>query len=309
MVDLHLHLDGSLSPSFVIAQAKAQGIVLPVPESHVAELMSPKNCRDLNDYLKAFELPLTVLQVASGLTDAYCALARRLKETEVDYAEIRFAPQLHTKKGLSSQDIVEAVLRGREQAQASDVRTNVILCCMRGKENIKQNFETVELARAYAHKGIVGVDLAGAEALYDTAGFKEIFCRAVSYGIPITIHAGEADGADSVRKALAMGARRIGHGVRMAEDKKLLELVSREGIGVEMCPTSNIQTKAIADFADYPILRYLELGILATVNTDNMTVSDTTVGQEFRLLKSKLGMTDAQRATLIDNSYKIAFGN
>ena len=305
MIDLHLHLDGSLSPEFVLSEYKAQGIELPCPEKDFGKLLKSKGVKSLNEYLKAFEYPLTVLQTESALSSAYESLLNNLDKCGLAYVEIRFAPQLHTRKGLSQQDVVEAVLKARAKSDCF-VENNVILCCMRGDDNDKENTETVELCKAYNGQGVVGVDLAGAEALFPTSKYGELFKRANKYGIPITIHAGEAAGSESVKAALDMGARRIGHGVRIANDTELLKRIAKERIGIEMCLTSNLDTHAINGIDEFPIIKYLDLGILASVNTDDMTVSDTTIDKEFERLKP-IGVTDSVKRKLISNAFETRF--
>ena len=305
MIDLHLHLDGSLSPEFVLSEYKAQGIELPCPEKDFGNILKSKGVKSLNEYLKAFDYPLRVLQTERALYGAYLDVLSKLDECGLVYAEIRFAPQLHTKCGLSQQQVLETVLRARSDADAV-VENNVILCCMRGDGNDKENAETVELAKAYKGHGVVGVDLAGAEALFPTSKYGELFNRANKYGIPITVHAGEAADADSVKAALDMGARRIGHGVRIANDTELLKRIAKERIGIEMCFTSNLDTHAISNADEFPILKYLDLGILASVNTDDMTVSDTTIDKEFERLEP-IGVTSSLKRKLIANAFETKF--
>ena len=154
----------------------------------------------------------------------------------------------------------------------------------------------------------MAVDLAGAEALYPTDDYEEEFRYARSLGIPFTIHAGEADGAKSIWKALEFGAARIGHGVRAIEDEELMEELKRQGCALEMCPSSNLQTKAVGSLSEYPLRKYLEHGIKVTVNSDNMTVSDTWVGKEFALLSQEYGLTKEEAGKLLENAEWAAFG-
>ena len=224
------------------------------------------------------------------------------------YAEIRFAPQLHTKKGVSQERVVQAALLGMQEALAgSFFRCKLILCCMRGADNHEENLLTVRTAAAFLGRGVAAVDLAGAEALYPTADFTDVFGFARELGVPFTIHAGEADGPESIEAALDFGASRIGHGVRAAEKPELLERLREQRIPLEMCPTSNVQTKAVPSLSRHPVLEFLRQGLCVTVNTDNMTVSDTTIEKEFGLLSRELGMTAEERKKLLLNAADAAF--
>ena len=310
MIDLHLHFDGSLLPRTVLELAKEQGIALPSEEPDELKLFlaAPADCGSLNEYLEKFDLPLLVLQTREAIRKGMYTLASSLKEQGMLYAEIRFAPQLHTKKGLAQEQVVKAALQGLQEAAAgSFFKAKLILCCMRGADNREENLLTVRTAAAFLGRGVAALDLAGAEALYPTADYGEVFALAKELSVPFTIHAGEADGPESIRAALRMGASRIGHGVRAGEDPELLEELKERQIPLEMCPSSNVQTKAVPSLSEHPVLSYLRRGLLVTVNTDNMTVSDTTIEREFRLLKEKLGMTPEERRQLLLNAADAAF--
>lgn len=310
MIDLHLHFDGSLLPRTVLELADEQGIALPSREPDELKLFlsAPADCASLNEYLEKFDLPLLVLQTKEAIRKGMFTLASSLKEQGMLYAEIRFAPQLHTRKGLTQEQIVKAALQGLGEAMAgSFFKAKLILCCMRGAENREENLQTVRTAAAFLGRGVAAVDLAGAEALYPTGDFAENFSLAKELGVPFTIHAGEADGPESVRAALRMGASRIGHGVRAGEDADLLRELQELRIPLEMCPSSNVQTKAVPCLEKHPVLEYLRKGLLVTVNTDNMTVSDTTMAKEFRLLEERLGMTAEEHRRLLLNAADAAF--
>ena len=310
MIDLHLHFDGSLLARTVLELAKEQGIALPSEEPDELKLFlaAPPDCGSLNEYLEKFDLPLLVLQTREAIRKGMYTLASSLKEQGMLYAEIRFAPQLHTKKGLAQEQVVKAALQGLQEAAAgSFFKAKLILCCMRGADNREENLLTVRTAAAFLGRGVAALDLAGAEALYPTADYGEVFSLAKELSVPFTIHAGEADGPESIRAALRMGASRIGHGVRAGEDPELLEELKEKQIPLEMCPSSNVQTKAVPSLSEHPVLSYLRRGLLVTVNTDNMTVSDTTIEREFRLLKEELGMTPEERRQLLLNAADAAF--
>lgn len=304
MIDLHLHLDGSLSPELVKDLAREQGLDFPGGRE---ALSAPEDCKSLNEYLACFDWPVKVLQSGEALERAAAGLVTRLAVQGLFYAEIRFAPQLHTQRGLTQQMAVEAVKRGIASAEkeSGTFRAQIILCCMRGAEDEK-NLETLKTAAHFLGDGVCALDLAGAEALYPTLLYGDLFRRAASEGIPFTIHAGEADGPKSVRQALAFGARRIGHGVRSVEDPKLLELLAEKEIPLELCFTSNLQTKAVRNEKEFPLCRLLGMGIPVTLNTDNMTVSNVTLPEEYKKLE-RLGLTKAEKAALVRNAAKAAF--
>lgn len=307
-IDLHLHLDGAITAEAAMELAKVQGISLPAKtEKALEKLISvPEGCTSLNDFLRCFELPLSLLQTKEGIRRAVRLVLEEQKREGVIYAEIRFSPQLHTRKGLSQEEVLRAALEGLQDAP---IPANLILACMRGADNQRENEENLELARRFLTKdgGVTAVDLAGAEALFPTRDYLELFRRAGEYGIPMTIHAGEADGEDSVRAALEMGAVRIGHGVRARKNPEILEEIRSKGIVLEMCPTSNRYTRSIENMKDYPLLMYLEKGIRVTVNTDDPAIEGTTISREFRFLKEHFGLTAEQEQAILRNAAEAAF--
>lgn len=309
-IDLHVHLDGSLSVETIFKLAQREGVELPADtlEGLRPYLTAKRDCESLNEYLKCFDLPLAVLQSAENLKTAAYELGTKLAKKGLCYGEIRFAPQLHRQKGLVQEEAVEAVLAGLLKAvKENTICLKAILCCMRGVDVHEANMETVQIAARFLGKGVAAVDLAGAEALYPTRDYEEEFRLARNLRVPFTIHAGEADGPESIWKALEMGALRIGHGVRAAEDDKLMDELVKRGCVLEMCPTSNLQTKAVRSLSEYPLREYLNRGIKVTVNSDNMTVSDTWVGKEFSLLSQEYGLTEDEADKLFRNAKKAAF--
>ncbi len=306
-VDLHLHLDGALTPKIARRLAQIQKMELPEDEGELLRLLTvPEDCRSLNDFLKCFELPLSLMQTPEGLSEAVRLVGDTILSQGVVYAEIRFAPQLHCTKGMTQEDAVKAALEGMKRTK---LKVNLILCCMRGQGNEAQNEETLHLARKYLVEdgGVVAIDLAGAEALFPTKNYEKLFEKAREAGIPFTIHAGEADGPESVRLAVTYGARRIGHGIRMGEDPEVVELVRKRGIFLETCPTSNRQTHAVEDMTKYPLREYLRQGILVTVNTDDMGIEGTTLAEEFRYVEELLHLTREEKRTLVSNAVEAAF--
>lgn len=311
-IDLHLHLDGSLSAGTILRLAEKDGVKLAAKteEELLPYITVSRDCRDLNEYLRCFEIPLMILQTEENLFTAAYELGRELRKKGLVYAEIRFAPQLHGRLGTTQEEAVQAVLAGLHKAMEESgdkICLRAILCCMRGEDTHEANLETVRTAAGYLGKGVVAADLAGAEGLYPTGDFAEEFTLARDLGVPVTIHAGEADGPKSIWKALEFGAARIGHGVRAIEDEELMRELAARGIPLEMCPTSNLQTKAAERIVDYPLREYLRRGIKVTVNSDNMTVSDTWAGNEFSLLSKEYGLTEAEAELLYRNAEEAEF--
>ena len=296
-VILHLHLDGSLRPKTVYNWLKEQGENY--LENEVKEqLIVEKDCRDLNQYLKRFNLPLKVLQTAEHIEQATYELFQDLANQGVIYAEIRFAPCKHLERGLSIEQAIESAIKGMEKAKNEfGIKGNLILCCMRGdsKEN---NVKVIKNAKRYLNKGVCGIDLAGAEALFPTEDYKDIFKMAKESNIPFTIHAGEADGVGSIKSAIEMGAKRIGHGVRCIEDEEVINILKEKEIILEVCPTSNLQTKAVPE--PHPIEKLYNAGLKVTLSPDNSTVSNISIVEEYEnvLKTTSLSINDLEQMNI-----------
>lgn len=308
LIDLHIHLDGSITPSIAKKLAEIEGIELIVNDDEELKklLEVPQDCAHLNDFLKCFALPVSLMQTRLGLKEAAHLVAEDLRKQGIIYAELRFAPQLHTSKGLSQEEVVEAVLEGLKE---SNLKTNLILCYIRGEENDELNFKTLEVAKKYLVEdgGVVAADLAGREDLFLSGKYEDIFKKTKELNIPFTIHAGEAEGPESVKMAVSYGAKRIGHGLNIFKDEELMNLIKEKGITLEMCPTSNIQTRSIKDFSKYPLIDYLNKGIKVTINTDDPAIEDTTLKKEFELMEKVHGLRYEQARQIIKNSIEAAF--
>ncbi|MGN0973128.1 MAG: adenosine deaminase [Bacilli bacterium] len=276
-VELHLHLDGSVRKETLYELSKSKDNF----EDFKSKVSVSKNCKDLNEYLEKFDLPLKVMQNKKNITRITKELCEDLYKDNVIYAEIRFSPLLHTKRFLSLNKVVEATILGIKD---SKVKVNLILCCMRGRK-FKDNKKIIDLALKYKNQGVVAVDLAGAEGLYKTSEYEDLFKYAKEKDVSFTIHAGEARGKEEVIKAIELGTKRIGHGIHLENDKNLIEEIINKNIVLEICPTSNIQTKAVENIYYHPIKNYYKQGIKTTINTDNRTVSNITLFDEYKLLR------------------------
>ncbi len=308
MIDLHLHLDGSLSPEFLTGLMRRQGLNL-TKEEIEKKVVADSRVSSLNDYLEKFDFPLSLLQTEEAIMEAVYHLVDRLNSENMLYAEIRFAPQLHTKRGLSIDRVIRASCEALKMANGSfTTKAQLILCCMRGGvENKLDNIKTIEDGRKYLGQGVCAIDLAGAEGLYPTKDFGYLFEICNGVDMPFIVHAGEDGDASSVRFAVENGAKRIGHGIALKEDEGLLKEVVEREIGIETCLSSNLQTRAIKNIEEFPIRKFLSAGALVTVNTDNMTVSNTTIQKEFDLLTNEFMLTKEEKTTLLSNAIKVSF--
>jgi adenosine deaminase len=308
--DLHVHLDGSLRLATILDLAEKQKVELPArDEDRLRQAMNlGQNCGSLVEYLKAFDITLRVMQTADALTRIAYELAEDAAKENVRYMEVRYAPMLHTRRGLKLTTVVEAVLEGLRASQEKyGIESNVIICGIRNVSP-ETSLEMAELAVAYKGRGVVGFDLAGAEYDHPAKHHKKSFQLVRDNNINVTIHAGEAYGPESIAQAIHVcGAHRIGHGCRLRENGDLLHYVNDHRIALECCPSSNVQTGAIRDLASHPIKLYKNLGLRVTVNTDNRLVTDTTVSRELWLCHKEMGFTLADLKQIVVSGFKSAF--
>lgn len=278
-VELHCHLDGSLNIDFVDEMLRKQGIVYEREELRRKLEVSPK-CTSLTEYLEKFDLPLLCLQTKEGLTRAAYELVRDVAKEHVKYLEVRFAPMLSTNGGLSCKEVIASVVDGLKKGEKEyGVYASAIVCAMR-HHSLERNLEMLKSARPFVGKGVCALDLAGDESAFPTEQFRQLFAQATAWEIPFTIHSGETGNVDNVREAIALGAKRLGHGIALYKSPELRRLCKEKRIGIEMCPTSNLQTKAVDGMENYPLEMFLNEGLLVSLHTDNRTVSGTTLQRE-----------------------------
>lgn len=303
-IELHVHLEGSVRISTL---AELSG--MPLEETQI-NAVAPLDCKNINNYLNKFELPLLVMQTKDNLTRISREFAEDLKNDEVIYAEVRITPFQHLKNGLTLDEVIDSVLAGLKQI---NIKTNLILCMMRN-ESYENNKRIIELAKRYLNKGIVAIDLVGDESLYKTIDFKDLFTLARSLEIPYTIHVGETGDWSSVLSAIDFGATRIGHGIRALENKYIINILKQKNILLEICPTSNVQTGIARSILVHPINELKKLGVNISINTDNRTVSFINLENEYKNLANsfKYGIKEfckfnkmAINAAFISNQEKI----
>lgn len=284
----HLHLDGSIDIELAKKYAREDGYDFSNDEI-IKELQVDKDCNNLNDYLEKFTLPCSLLQTKERLESTTYALFKKLYFENAIYVELRFAPLKHQEKGLSLDDVITSVIKGMRKAKEEfNILGGIILCCMRDSSK-DDNIKIVNYAKKYLGKGVVAIDLAGAESIYKTKDFKYVFDMCRNLNIPYTIHAGEADGVSSINSALDFKTKRLGHGIRCIEDKDTLKRIIKEKILLEICPTSNFQTEAIK--GKHPLEYLYNNGVIISINTDNDTVSNINIEEEYRNVLNNTNLT------------------
>ena len=241
------------------------------------------------------------------LEEAGYDVLRSMKQENVIYSEIRFAPLLSETEDMNCNKVIEAVLKGLERGKKDfGIEFGLIVCAMRHHSE-EMNWRMIRTAREYLGSGVCAADLAGAEAIYPMSEFKNLFQNTHKIGMPFTIHAGECGSAQNIIDSVEAGAGRIGHGIAMRGHGDLIKELAGKGIGIEMCPISNLQTKAVAGPEEYPIREFLDGGLKVTVNTDNRTVSDTTMTKELEFIQKTYGIRDDEILCLMKNAADVAF--
>lgn len=307
-IELHCHLDGSMGLEITQTLLNQRGEQYTIEELR-KRLEAPMDCKSLAEYLERFTLPIRCIQTKEGLCKAAWDLAKSAAAENVKYFEVRFAPSFSTEEGLSVCEVIESVEKGLKQAEAeADIRTGILVCGMRNLP-MDINLSMLKQARELFGKGVVGCDLAGDEQAYPTAQFEEFFTLAKRLGIPFTIHSGECRSTENIRDAIAFGAKRLGHGIAMEKDEELIRLCAEKRIGVELCPTSNLQTKAVASMQQYPFRRFFDAGIPVSVNTDNRTVSGTSSTKEFSTLCHSCGLSKEEQKKIYQDSVEMSFAD
>lgn len=327
-VELHDHLDGGLRPSTIVELAEKIDYTLPTTDPAELEqwFYDAANSGDLPTYLTTFDVTTAVMQTADALIRITREAVEDLAADNICYAELRYAPEQHLQEGLTLQQVVEATVQGVKEGeraiaeQGKRIHVRLILCAMRHADRAKEiaqltvdNYGEHSPGEGY----VVGFDIAGAEDGFPPANHQEAFDLLRQNLVPFTIHAGEAAGAESIKDALAQGARRIGHGVRIFEDFEAtmsgVELgpialaVRDQRIPLEICPTSNTQTGIADEIADHPFNLLYDMGFVCTINTDNRLVSGTTMTQEFEALAEVFDLEYWQLLEMTTNALEAAF--
>jgi adenosine deaminase len=291
--ELHLHLDGSLRVGTALELARTRDVDAPTTWRGMYDaLVAPMPCRDQAELLKAFDLPIALMQDAEALERITLELVESKAAEGVRYVEIRWGPLLHVARGLSLEAGLEAVVRGAEAGQARTGTVVRLIATALRSHDPADNLRLAEAAARFRDRGLTGWDLAGPEAAFpDPLTHGAAFDAARAGGLRITVHAGEWGGAAQVRRALVVAPERIAHGEAASDDPALVAELTERGIPLDLCPTSNVQAGIVPSLADHAVARLHRAGAPVTLNTDDTTVSDVTLTEEYGRAVGEIGLT------------------
>jgi len=307
--ELHCHLDGSVRPETMIELAREYNVTLPADDAdELREYMRVDDARNLGDYLLRFDTTLSVMQTEESLERIAYELAVDVAAEGVRYIEMRYAPPLNTLQGLSLEQAVEAPLRGIRRAERElDLTARVIICSLRHYDP-SLSLQLARLAVGFKDRGVVGFDLAGGEFGNPASRHAAAFQYCKDHGMACTCHAGEGDGPDSIRQAVHdCHAHRIGHATRLLEDVALAEEIHERGIALELCLTSNVQTRATESYETHPLKQFLARGMNVCLNTDNRLMSDTTLVDEYHHAATSCDCTFDELAGMALDGFRSSF--
>jgi adenosine deaminase len=306
---LHDHLDGGLRPATIVdlaAETGYDGLPTKDPDDLAAHIRRGADRRSLELYLETFAHTVGVLQTPEALARVAAECAEDLADDGVVAAEVRYAPELSTERGLTPDEVIRAVVEGFA-VHADRIRIGLLVCAMRTAD---RSLEIAEAALRHRDAGVVGFDIAGAEAGFPPSDHAAAFALLRDAGLPFTIHAGESAGVESIADALRQGASRIGHGVRIADEVDaatgalgpIAAEVHERGVPLELCPTSNVHTGAVASVAAHPIERLRRRGFAVTLNTDNRLMSGVTATSELQAVSEAFGWGLAEAAEVAETA-------
>ncbi|AXY26037.1 adenosine deaminase [Suicoccus acidiformans] len=301
--ELHCHLDGSVPMATLQELATEAGL----PSDYVDGVRVPDKCEDLADYLKSFDVILPLLQSKGNLERATYAIIAEVALENVKYLELRFAPLLHQEEGLSLEEIFQAVEAGIERGQRDyDVNVNLLVCCMRHHDEAT-NLALVEAVANLNPNLVVGFDFAGNEVDGANDHIQPITDQIHQQGYQLTLHSGECGCGHNIAQAVRLGSKRVGHGTAIKDDPALMALAQEQALMIEMCPTSNYQTNAVKTYEELPLLALLERDIPVSINTDNRTVSNTNLTQEFKKVQQLFNLSKEHLDRLSLNAIRHSF--
>jgi adenosine deaminase len=266
--------------------------------------VAPDDCPSQGAYIGYFDDAIAVLQTEAALERTAYELGVDSAAENIDYIEVRWAPRLHLRAGLSVPQVIGAVLRG---LVAAPLQAVAIVCAIR-QHSPGENLALARQAGAFAGRGVVGFDLAGDEAGFPASPQRPAFEAAHAAGLHLTCHAGEAGEPESVEEALGLQVERIAHGVIGAREPRIVERIRSEGVVLDLCPTANWKCKAVPSLEAHPLPRLVRRGVRCTISTDSRTVAATTLSREFELAAERMGMTEVELEQCNRTAYDAAFG-
>ena len=309
MIELHVHLAGSLKAATIIEYAKERNVPLPTYNASELEkyLEAPDHCEEKAAFYELCEMTDWVLQERRAIRRAMIELVKELDAQGVLYAEIRFSPSECTLGGLRQDDAVAAAIEGLERGmqESNHIRANLVLCIIE-KMNEHEAFETVVAAKKYLRRGVCGLDVLLNESLYETEIFDWLFTLIKEEHIPFTVHCGQYN-TDSMKKAIRYGASRISQGIHIQDDEELMKEILDRHVIVECCPASNLKLGSVESYSKHPIRELFDLGIPVCVCTDRLRVSGITLSKEYRNLSEHLGFTPREIYQMNINAIQGAF--
>jgi adenosine deaminase len=309
--ELHLHLDGSIRVETALELARTRGVEAPRDVAAMRDaLIAPERGASQAELLRAFDLPIALLQDAEALARVTAELVEAKAADRVRYVEIRWGPLLHVRRGLSLEDGIAAVCTGAAEAAAATNTTVRLICTALRSHDPADNVGLAGVAAGFIDRGLTGFDLAGPEAAFpDPLLHRAAFDAARSGGLRITLHAGEWDGADQVRRALDLEPERIAHGSVAIDDPALCRALTSRGVTLDLCPTSNVQAGIVPSIEAHPLARLFRAGVPVTLSTDDSTVSDVTLLEEYARAIERGGLTLAELWAIDRHALDVAFAD
>jgi adenosine deaminase len=309
--ELHLHLDGSLRVDTAIELARTRGIDAPRDWAGMsAALIAPMPCTSQAELLRAFDLPIALMQDAEALERITAELVETKAADNVRYMEIRWGPRLHVAGGLSLADGIAAVCAGAREAATRTGTVVRLICTALRSHDAAGNVELAETAARFRDEGLSGWDLAGPEEAFpDPLDHARAFDAARAGGLRITTHAGEWGGAAQVRRALAVEPERIAHGPGAIDDPELCAELRARAVTLDLCPTSNWQAGIVPSVAEHPLARLHRAGVPVTLNTDDTTVSDISLSEEYVKAVEEIGLTLPELWAIDRRALDVAFAD
>lgn len=309
-VELHAHLDGSVRIKTIMELSAASGRKRGGGAMDLKEWL--QEIPEKNRYpalIEKLNYIIDLLKTEDALERVTYEFLEDSWKENIVYIEFRFAPAYHVSGDLSLERVVQAVISGKNRAEKKFPVKSGLILCFNGKDTREQQLRILQLAREYKDKGVVGVDFIGDIVEdYPKENFREIREFIKRHGLNLTAHAGEVSGPEGILKAVRdLGASRIGHGVRLCEDKRTYNLVRNRGIVLELCPTSNVKMGIVENYRNHPLPAYFRGGIKATLNTDDRTIFDTSLNREWAIGMEEMGLRPQELVQLNYNALEGAF--